>query len=220
MVLSSNLQTAILRYFGESASACPDEITIKCQTEAPRKAPLSVASCKDFPVFSPSSPHCSACDLLSCLAQQCSLLPLVWPARILWEGGKPHWTPASWCHLVPLYLQGPFCSYRLLQEENSLCDLSSFEGQHRENFFDILGFRPGLLTHPRCVIFWGVNATSCRKPSCVDKAKKKPHQNLTGFLSESSWATFHGWEINHYYTSQDRALLISPVSVEKKKKPW
>lgn len=46
-----------------------------------------------------------------------------------------------------------------------------FEGQQRESIFAIPGFRPGLPTHHRYVTFWGVNATSCRKPSCLAKAQ-------------------------------------------------
>lgn len=165
MVLSSNLQTAILRYFGESASACPNEINIECQAEAPRKASISLPPCKDFPVYP------ALLSLWPALLPGTAVQPPAFDVLSQTCGTEGSQTDlqALWCHWIPLYLQGPVCPYRLLQEGNFLCGLSFFEGQHGENYFDILGFRPGLPTCPRYVIR-GVNPTPCRKPPCLTKA--------------------------------------------------
>lgn len=173
MVLPSSPQTAILRCFGESASASPSESSIECQAEAPRKACVSPASCRDFPVVIPSS--LILIPVEEGLPVPCPPGTAVQPPAlqvISQTGvGERSQTELSLCefHWILLYHQG-------LSAPTGFCKMRTssgvfFEGQQRESIFAIPGSRPGLPTHLRYVTFWGGNVSSCRKPSCLAKAQ-------------------------------------------------
>lgn len=173
-----------------------------------------------------SSPHPSSSSLWrkvclcpALLAQQCSLLPCRWSARLVWER-EARLSSAS-VNSTEFYFITKGC-LPLRASARWELPLGSFLRDSRERA-SLPSQAPGQAcqhTSGMSPSGEGMSAPAGSLHAWLKhKTTSEPHRVLQweqlGNLPQLFVNMGGLWEINHYYTSQDRALLISPVSVEK-----
>lgn len=132
--------------------------------------------CSGFSVLNPliSTLHTLWPTVQPGIAGAVSCLWHDWPDFCSREGNQTELQP-PWWRLFPSYLLGPVCPYRLLVGGGQVFSfMVSVVLKHSLGRTSLIPYasRPSLPTWPMYITLQDLDATSCRKPLCLAKARK------------------------------------------------